>query len=170
MSELKAIRLDSLLDELDRIKHQQVALQDAIENDKAIVIHPRREELDDEEDEKPKKAPPKYVVSGGLTGFGVAQDLLHLDFSAPEEAPKEFKAMPFNAKRLTTLKSGLSGTFGKVDAMSEILTEYLQRLEEQQESVMHLIRNQRQLLKEGKAAASLQGLKQSAAKVNLIAS
>lgn len=58
------------------------------------------------------------------------------------------------------------GTFGKVDAMSEILTEYLQRLEEQQESVMHLIKNQRQLLKEGKAAASLQGLKQTAAKVN----
>ncbi len=67
------------------------------------------QELDEEEDEKPKKAPPKYVVSGGLTGFGVAQDLLHLDFSTPEEAPKEFKAMPFNAKRLTTLKSGLSG-------------------------------------------------------------
>ena len=43
MSELKAIQLDSLLDELDRIKNQQVALQDAISNDKAIVIHPRRE-------------------------------------------------------------------------------------------------------------------------------
>ena len=39
----------------------------------------------------------------------MAQDLLHIDFSPPEEAPKEFKAMPFNAKRLTTLKSGLSG-------------------------------------------------------------
>ncbi len=63
----------------------------------------------DEEEEKPKKQLPKYVVSGGLTGFGVAQDLLHLDFSAPEEAPKEFKAMAFNAKRITTLKSGLSG-------------------------------------------------------------
>lgn len=43
MSELKAIQLDSLLDELDRIKNQQLALQDAIENDKSIVIHPRRE-------------------------------------------------------------------------------------------------------------------------------
>lgn len=68
------------------------------------------QELDDEDDDKPaEKAPPKYVVSGGLTGFGVAQDLLHIDFSPPEEAPKEFKAMPFNSKRLTTLKSGLSG-------------------------------------------------------------
>ncbi len=54
--------------------------------------------------------------------------------------------------------------------MSEILTEYLQRLEEQQESVIHLIKNQRQLLKEGKAAASLQGMKQTAAKVKLTAS
>ena len=43
MTELKAIQLDSLLDELNRIQGQQVALQDAIENDKAIVIHPRRE-------------------------------------------------------------------------------------------------------------------------------
>ncbi len=59
-----------------------------------------------------------------------------------------------------------AGTFGKVDAMSEILTEYLQRLEEQQESVMHLIKNQLQLLKEGKAAASLQLLKQTAAQVS----
>lgn len=68
------------------------------------------QELDDEDEDKPaKKPPPKYVVSGGLTGFGVAQDLLHIDFSPPEEAPKEFKAMPFNSKRLTTLKSGLSG-------------------------------------------------------------
>lgn len=49
------------------------------------------------------------MVSGGLTGFGVAQDLLHIDFSTPEEAPEEFRAQPFNAKRITTLKSGLSG-------------------------------------------------------------
>jgi hypothetical protein len=64
---------------------------------------------DEEEEQKPKKQPPKYVASGGLTGFGVAQDLLHIDFSPPEEAPEEFKAQPFNAKRITTLKSGLSG-------------------------------------------------------------
>ena len=58
-----------------------------------------------------------------------------------------------------------AGTFGKVDAMSEILTEYLQRLEEQQESVVQLIKNQRQLLKDGKAGASLQAIKSAAAKV-----
>lgn len=43
MTELKAIQLDSLLAELDRIKGQQVALKNAIDNDMAIVIHPRRE-------------------------------------------------------------------------------------------------------------------------------
>lgn len=59
----------------------------------------------------------------------------------------------------------IAGTFGKVDAMSEILTEYLKRLEEQQECVNELIKNQRQMLKDGKAAKHLQSLKQSAAKV-----
>ena len=71
---------------------------------------------EDEEEEKkekkgqPKKAPKKaYVVSGGLTGFGVAQDLLNIDFSPPEEAPDEFRAMAFNEKKVTILKSGKSG-------------------------------------------------------------
>ena len=68
-------------------------------------------EDDEEEDDKPKKAKPKYVVSGGLTGFGVAQDLLHIDFSPPEEAPEEFRAMAFNEKRVTTLRSGKSGGY-----------------------------------------------------------
>ena len=67
------------------------------------------EDDEEEENDKPKKAKPKYVVSGGLTGFGVAQDLLHIDFSPPEEAPEEFRAVPFNEKRVTTLKSGKSG-------------------------------------------------------------
>ena len=49
------------------------------------------------------------MVSGGLTGFGVAQDLLNIDFSPPEDAPEEFRAMAFNEKRVTTLRSGKSG-------------------------------------------------------------
>ena len=69
------------------------------------------------------------------------------------------------SRRYTNTKCHVTGTFGKVDAMSEILTEYLQRLEEQQESVMQLIKNQRQLLKEGKAGGNLQALKSAAAKV-----
>ena len=34
---------------------------------------------------------------GGLTGFGVAKDLMKLDFSNPEDAPEEFRAVTFNA-------------------------------------------------------------------------
>ena len=67
------------------------------------------EDEEEEEEKKAKKAKPKYVVSGGLTGFGVAQDLLNIDFSPPEEAPEEFRAVPFNEKRVTILKSGKSG-------------------------------------------------------------
>ena len=32
-----------------------------------------------------------------MTGFAVAKDLLKLDFSSPEEAPEEFRAVTFNA-------------------------------------------------------------------------
>lgn len=74
------------------------------------VMQALEEDLDwKDKHEKPKRAAPKYVVSGGLTGFGVAQDLLNIDFSPPEEAPQEFRAMAFNEKRVTTLKSGKSG-------------------------------------------------------------
>ena len=76
----------------------------------AIVIHPKRDLMDEEEEEVKEKPVPKYVVSGGLTGFGVANDLMFIDFSPPEEAPEEFRAMPYNAKKITTLKSGVSGT------------------------------------------------------------
>lgn len=141
--------LDSLAilqEELQRIRKNQITLKTAIDNDKAIVLHPSQqasplvvagqlclhqscdmqshaifpipdgssyiqalvEEVEDD-GAKPKKAAPKYVVSGGLTGFGVAQDLLNIDFSPPEEAPEEFRAVPFNEKRVTTLRSGKSG-------------------------------------------------------------
>lgn len=73
------------------------------------MLHVQALEEDDDEDLTPNKAVKKYVVSGGLTGFGVAQDLLNIDFSPPEEAPEEFRAMPFNEKRVTTLRSGKSG-------------------------------------------------------------
>ena len=54
------------------------------------------------------------MVSGGLTGFGVAQDLLNIDFSPPEDAPEEFRAVAFNEKRVTTLRSGKSGRLQKL--------------------------------------------------------
>ena len=41
-----------------------------------------------------KKAP---SVSGGMTALPVAEDLLALDFSTPPDAPREFRAAPFDA-------------------------------------------------------------------------
>lgn len=67
--------------------------------------------------------------------------------------------------------TGLAGSFGKVDPMSEILTDYLKRLEEQQESVKAMISEYRISRKAGKAGhlgnprASLQALTNAAAKV-----
>jgi hypothetical protein len=54
-------------------------------------------------------SPMKVVASAGLVGFNVAQDLLTLDFSTPEEAPEEFRAMPFNSQKSVEVKPGLSG-------------------------------------------------------------
>lgn len=64
-------------------------------------------------DDSPVHRPPspmKIVASAGLVGFSVAQDLLSLDFSTPEEAPEEFRAMPFNRQKSVEIKPGLSGT------------------------------------------------------------
>lgn len=48
----------------------------------------------------PKEKPvPKYLVSGGLTNFAVAQDLAFVDFTSHEELDEpnpEFKAIPWN--------------------------------------------------------------------------
>lgn len=35
--------------------------------------------------------------AGGLTGFTVAKDLMKIDFSPPQEAPEEFRALTFSA-------------------------------------------------------------------------
>jgi hypothetical protein len=56
--------------------------------------------------------PMKIVASAGLVGFNVAQDLLSLDFSTPEEAPDEFRAVPFNSQKSVEVKPGLSGMPG----------------------------------------------------------
>lgn len=67
------------------------------------------EETDSEYD-TPKAPTPKkkLVVSGGLTGFGIAQDLLQIDFSPPDEAPEEFRAVAFFDEP-KEVKPGLSG-------------------------------------------------------------
>ena len=71
-------------------------------------MHPNWDLLDDVKEEKPKEKP-KYAVSGGLTGFPCANDLLFIDFSPPAEAPEEFRAVAYDSNKLTTLKSGISG-------------------------------------------------------------
>jgi hypothetical protein len=43
MADEKALQLEGLFHELDKIQRQQSALKHAISNDKAIIIHPRRE-------------------------------------------------------------------------------------------------------------------------------
>lgn len=69
------------------------------------------EESESEHGDTPKAPSPKkkLIVSGGLTGFGIAQDLLQIDFSPPEEAPEEFKAVAFyeEPKRLKNSLSGM---------------------------------------------------------------
>ena len=67
--------------------------------------------LESEDEETPKAPEPRKqnVVSGGLVGFGVAEDLLNIDFSPPEEAPEEFRARPYNAAIPTEVKVGVSG-------------------------------------------------------------
>lgn len=69
------------------------------------------EESESDYGDTPKAPSPKkkLVVSGGLTGFGIAQDLLQIDFSPPEEAPEEFKAVAFYEEP-KQIKPGLSGT------------------------------------------------------------
>ena len=42
-------------------------------------------------------------------GFGVAKDLLELEFSDPEVAPPEYRAVAYNAAPPVRLRSGLSG-------------------------------------------------------------
>ena len=41
--------------------------------------------------------------------FNVAQDLLSVEVSPPEDAPAEFRAVQYDSERITTLKSGVSG-------------------------------------------------------------
>lgn len=60
----------------------------------------------------PKAATPKsIVVSGGLTGFGIAKDLLQIDFSTPEEAPEEYRAVAFYEEPRSLKPGGPSGAF-----------------------------------------------------------
>ncbi|KAK9904176.1 hypothetical protein WJX75_006043 [Coccomyxa subellipsoidea] len=105
--------LDALIAELERIEGQQVTIKDAVQHSKPIVVHPRKE------------------------------DLLSTEFSAPEEAPDEFRSMQYDSERITTLASGVSGTFGEIsDPTSQALHDFLRRLQDQANQVRELIANQ----------------------------
>lgn len=99
---------------------------------------------EEEEPQSPQAPKTLLKASGGLTGFGVAQasccfvqlcelasadpvcltlrgtaqDLLRIDFSTPEEAPEQFRAIAFDAKEVVEIRPGLSG-------LSQLLAAYL---------------------------------------------
>jgi hypothetical protein len=55
------------------------------------------------------QTPQRFVAAGGLASFNIAQDLLNVEFGPPERAPEQFRAIPYDAQRITTLSSGVSG-------------------------------------------------------------
>ncbi|KAK9830377.1 hypothetical protein WJX72_011403 [[Myrmecia] bisecta] len=141
--------LQLVLAELKRVENQQKKLKDAVDHNKAIVVHPRIED-----EETPRAPTPKELVvaSGGLTGFGVAADLLMLDFSTPEEAPQEYRAMSFNRGGAAPRKQH-SMDYGTLDPgmsaeLSSELRTYLKRLEDQQREMLSIINSHRRYLAE----------------------
>jgi hypothetical protein len=74
-----------------------------------ITLQAYEEESDPDTPSHKPPTPMKVVASAGLVGFNVAQDLLTVDFSTPEEAPEEFRAMPFNSQKSVEIKPGFSG-------------------------------------------------------------
>ena len=72
--------LQLVLAELKRVENQQAKLKDAVDNGKAIVVHPRVED-----EETPRALTPKdmVVASGGLTGFGGGSRSVAVGFQYP---------------------------------------------------------------------------------------
>ncbi|KAK9805406.1 hypothetical protein WJX73_001936 [Symbiochloris irregularis] len=137
-------QLGLLLGELRRIEGHQQQLETAVNSNRAIVVVPRQEVLEEEPPTPGVKPPEKKqnIVSGGLTGFAVAEDLLNMDFKDPEEVPEEFKAMAYNATTTKEIKKGdrtISGSFGTLDPASAELARFLKRLQQQQQQVLELI-------------------------------
>jgi hypothetical protein len=52
------------------------------------------------QDERPKKEPPAYLVSAGLAGMPIANDLLSVDFTETDEEEHQApsRALPFNVE------------------------------------------------------------------------
>ncbi|CAL5228811.1 g12011 [Coccomyxa viridis] len=145
LAELEVDPLDALIAELERIEGHEAMLQDAVANDKAVVVHPRPEALAAPRAPDTPATPQSFIVEGGLASFEVAQDLLYLDFSQPEHAPQEFRNLSYDPERTTSFGSGNSGSFGQLDPASLALHDYLRRIQQQAQQVRNLIDGQRQL-------------------------
>ncbi|KAL3162306.1 hypothetical protein ABBQ32_009993 [Trebouxia sp. C0010 RCD-2024] len=155
-------QLQLLLAELKRIEGQQHQLKTAAAENKVLIVHPVKGFDLDEEDEyaeevEVKPDPDKFVPSGGLTGFTVAKDLMKIDFSPPQEAPEEFRALTFSAPpmakgqgRPALLASQIyhQGSFGAMDPASHDLYMFLEKLQEQQKEVVNLIKERQRIIAE----------------------
>ncbi|KAA6417542.1 MAG: hypothetical protein FRX49_12475 [Trebouxia sp. A1-2] len=165
-------QMQLLFAELKRIEGQQQQLKTAVAQNKVLVVHPPKgfagpsveEEYAEEEEAQPN--PDKFIPSGGLTGFNVAKDLLKLDFSSPEEAPEEFRAVVFNAPpakkgmrmpSLTALEIQTQGSFGVIEEKG--LKMFLRRLQEDQQDMLELIKDREKARKKGLDEQALPVLK-----------
>ena len=59
-------KMQELLAELKRIERQQSVLQDAVQNSKTVIAHPRVTATPPETPEKPKEPEDKFIASGGV--------------------------------------------------------------------------------------------------------
>ena len=99
--------LTALTAEYDRLKRQQALLEAAVAEGGAVLARPRVPPRDLVGALAPAPLPDAATplrrtkkspsVSGGMTALPVAEDLLALDFSTPPDAPREFRALPFDA-------------------------------------------------------------------------
>ncbi|KAL0047228.1 hypothetical protein WJX82_010183 [Trebouxia sp. C0006] len=165
-------QMQLLFAELKRIEGQQQQLKTAVAQNKVLVVHPPKgfagPSVEDEyaEEEEAQLNPDRFIPSGGLTGFNVAKDLLKLDFSSPEEAPEEFRAVVFNAPpakkgmrmpSLTALEIQTQGSFGLIEEKG--LNMFLRRLQEDQQDMLELIKDRERARKKGLHEQALPVLK-----------
>ncbi len=77
-------RMQGLLAELKRIERQQSVLQDAVQNSKTVIAHPRITATPPETPEKPKEPDDKFIPSGEFAHFTTTASL-GLDTAMPNE-------------------------------------------------------------------------------------
>lgn len=68
-------KMQELLAELKRIERQQSVLQDAVQNSKTVIAHPRVTATPPDSPEKPKEPEDKFIASGER--WGICSALAH---------------------------------------------------------------------------------------------